>query len=91
MSLSTHTEVFVWSMFSVLLGIHLGVGLLDYMMTPCLPFEEEELPKCFQNGCAISQYPQQYMSIPTSPHLLTLTIVCLFSFLISLVAKFQWV
>ena len=40
-SMNIHAQVFLSGhMFSVLLGIYLGVELLDYMVSLCLTFEK---------------------------------------------------
>ena len=48
-------QVFCGHKFSILLGIYLGVNLLDHMITLCL--RSEELPNCFPKWLSHFTFP----------------------------------
>ena len=50
--------------FSLLLGIYLGVELLDHMISPYLTFRET----VFHSGCSIQHSQQQCVKVPISPN-----------------------
>ena len=70
-------------MFSLLLGIFLGVEMLEHMITLCLTFWGIEI--ILQSNCIILHFHQQHVSVPISSHPCHYLLLSLFFIIVILV------
>lgn len=63
--MNTHIQVFVYTLFAVILVIYQGVELLRHVI---ILFDFRGTTKLFHNGCTVLHFIQQYTRISISPH-----------------------